>query len=92
MLKHEHLLNHCTDQELVPCIHTATYRILDELRLKVFPYYKDIYNYINCILDTLQPQLKPKSYVFGGKISSFIGTRISWKLLRNLQTLKAKYS
>ena len=92
LLKHEHLLRYCSDKQLIPFIHTATYRMLWELKLKVYPCYMNLYREVNRVLKTLKPNLVSKKHVFGGHASNFIGNRISWKLIRRLQHYVHKQS
>jgi glycosyltransferase involved in cell wall biosynthesis len=89
-LKHRHLLNRNRDKCLVPYIHTATYKAAQDLLHLVYPHHPMLYTEIKAFSQTLIKHSSRGEKVYGGPVANFIGNRISWKLLKRLQILKAK--
>jgi glycosyltransferase involved in cell wall biosynthesis len=89
-LKHSHLLQHNTDQELIPHIHTATYKSLQDLKHAMYPHHRSLYTEVVDFSKTLIIHPSRGKIVYGGTIANFIGNHISWKFLKILQNLKSK--
>ncbi|MDB5208676.1 MAG: hypothetical protein JWR72_3751 [Flavisolibacter sp.] len=89
-LKHEHLLSHNVDEDLVPYIHTATFKALQLLKHELYPGHQKLFIEIDGFSKSLIKHHSRGNEVYGGTISNFIGNRISWKLLKHLQLLKSK--
>ncbi|RYG39898.1 MAG: glycosyltransferase family 2 protein [Chitinophagaceae bacterium] len=89
-LKHAHLLEHNKNPELVPFIHTATYKGLRLLMHVIYPDYNPLYKEVSAFARTLQKHSSRGDEVYGGAVANFVGNRISWKLLKQLQRIKSQ--
>ena len=87
-LKHQHLLAHLSDPELLPYIHTATFKQIQLLKHAMYPKYRELYSEIDSFSKTLIKHHSRGYEIYGGAIANFVGNRISWKLLKRLQHLR----
>jgi glycosyltransferase involved in cell wall biosynthesis len=91
-LKHDHLLKYNSDKELVPYIHTATYKALQLLKHSLYPNHHELYHEVDAFSKSLIKHHSRGDEVYGGRVANFIGNRISWKLLKRIQNLKSNLS
>ncbi len=89
LLKHNHLLANNSQNELIPYIHTATYKGLQLLKHQLYPGHKKLYEEIKAFSNSLVRHHSRGDEVYGGVVANFIGNRVSWKLLKRIQLLKA---
>ena len=89
--KHQHLLQHNKDEELVPYIHTATFKALHLLMHEMYPQYEDLYIQVSLFAKSLIKHHSRGDEVYGGALANFIGNRIGWKVLKRLQILKSRF-
>jgi glycosyltransferase involved in cell wall biosynthesis len=88
-LKHNYLLEHNSDEELVPYIHTATFKSLQLLKHDIYPKYNSLFLEIERFSKSLIKHHSRGDEVYGGRLANFVGNRLSWKLLKRLQNLKS---
>jgi len=90
-LKHEHLLRANEHPDLIPYIHTATYKGIRLLMHSVYPEFKELYRELEVFSQTLQKHPSRGDEVYGGKVANFIGNKVSWKLLKRMQIIRSKF-
>jgi glycosyltransferase involved in cell wall biosynthesis len=91
-LKHNHLLVANDSNDLLPFIHTATYKALETVMYNSYPKYITLYKQIKQFAKgSLNTKIKGP-VVFGGTISNFIGNKISWKLIRHFKNIRSTFS
>jgi glycosyltransferase involved in cell wall biosynthesis len=89
-LKHNRLLQYNTYPDLIPHIHTATYKSLQDLKHALYPNHKSLYTEVQEFSKTLIKHPSRGKIVYGGTFANFIGNHISWKFLKLLQNLKSR--
>lgn len=87
-LKHLHLLKHATTDYQLACIDNATYRCLEEIKIKVFLKFNHLVSKISRYQSKLSPSLRPSYQKLGGNGINFISKTFGWKLARRLQYIK----
>jgi glycosyltransferase involved in cell wall biosynthesis len=91
-LKHQHLLSFNKDIDLVPYIHTATFKSMQLLLHALYPKHRSLYSEVEDFTKTLIKHSSRGKEVYGGSLANFIGNHVSWKLLKRLQNLKSSIS
>ena len=87
-IKHLHMIGHAKSDYEITCIHNATYRCLEEVKVTIYFQLKQLVHHILNYQNQLYPSLKPSNYYLGGRIINFVARRLGWKTARLLSHYK----